>query len=48
MVVEYLVIPGTKLEQIEDPQLTAVAIADYHPMFYVVAYADGHARLFHR
>jgi hypothetical protein len=48
VVVEYLVMPGTKLAEIEDPQLTAIAIVDYHPMFYVVGYADGHVRLFHR
>ena len=48
VVVEYLAEPGLRLADVRNPGVTAVALADYHPDFYVVAYADGHVRSFER
>ena len=48
LVVEYLAEPGLRLADVQNPGVTPIALADYHPDFYVVAYADGHVRLFER
>jgi prepilin-type processing-associated H-X9-DG protein len=46
MVVEYLVEPGLRLSDVQNPGVRPIALVDYHPDFYVVAFADGHVRLF--
>jgi prepilin-type processing-associated H-X9-DG protein len=46
--VEYLMPPGVQQSEISDPTTLPVAIADYHPNFVYVAYADGHAAVFYR
>jgi hypothetical protein len=48
MVVQYLVPPGVRLVDVEDPVGMPIAVVDYHPDFYVVAYGDGHAEIFEK
>ena len=43
MVVQYLVPPGVRLVDTQDPVRLPVAVVDYLPHVYIVAYADGHA-----
>ncbi len=45
MVTRYLVPPGVWMGDVEDPARTPLAVADYLPDVYVVAYADGHAAI---
>jgi hypothetical protein len=40
--------PTKPLPQIEDPGTEVVAVMDYSPEFYVVAYMDGHVKLFEK
>jgi prepilin-type processing-associated H-X9-DG protein len=42
VVVEYLLPPALALYEVRDPVAMPVAVADYHPEFVVIAYADGH------
>jgi prepilin-type processing-associated H-X9-DG protein len=46
VVVRWLFDPTMPIDGIEDPALYEVAIIDYHPDFYVVAYVDGHVMAF--
>ncbi len=48
VMVQYLVPPGLPLAESYDPATMPVAVADYHPDFFVVAYGDGHAALFEK
>jgi len=45
MVVEYLVPPGIRLVEVDDIVTMPVAVVDYHPDFYVLAYGDGHVMM---
>jgi len=45
MVTQYLVPPGVRLADDSDPARFPVAVVDYLPDVYVVAYADGHAEI---
>jgi len=45
VIVQYLVPPGLPLAESYDPASMPVAVADYHPNFFVVAYGDGHAQV---
>ncbi|MCJ7752603.1 MAG: hypothetical protein MUQ65_16190 [Armatimonadetes bacterium] len=42
----YLVPPGTRLVDIQDPANMPVAYVDYHPDWIIVAYGDGHVETF--
>jgi len=46
VVVRWLFDPAMPIHDIADPAQLEIAIIDYHPDFYVVAYVDGHARAF--
>jgi prepilin-type processing-associated H-X9-DG protein len=48
VVVEYLAQPGIRYAEIAEPAEVEVATIDYHRDFSVVAYADGHVRLFEK
>jgi len=45
VIVQYLVPPGLPLAESYDPATMPVAVADYHPNFFVLAYGDGHAEV---
>jgi len=44
MVTQYLVPPGVRMGDVSDPVRFPVAVVDYLPGVYIVAYADGHAQ----
>jgi hypothetical protein len=48
MVTQYLVPPGVRLVETRDPVALPVAVVDYLPGMYIVAYADGHATVIER
>ena len=48
MVVQYLVPPGVRLVEVQDPFSMPIAVVDYHPDFYVIAYGDGHVKMFEK
>jgi hypothetical protein len=48
VIVQYLAEPGMRFKDMADPRTEEVAIIDYHPDFYVVAYGDGHVKLFEK
>jgi hypothetical protein len=48
MVSRYLVPPGLRLVDIHDPVGMPIAVVDYHPDFFVIAYGDGHVKMFEK
>jgi hypothetical protein len=47
-VVQWKFTPGQLTSAVDDPATEIVAIIDYSPEFYAVAYMDGHAKLFEK
>jgi hypothetical protein len=48
LVVQYVVPPGARLVDVEDPVSMPVAVIDYASGFYTIGYADGHAATYDR
>jgi len=48
VVVRFTIDPGTHYGDVEDRSTTPMAIVDYSPQFYGVAYMDGHVEMFEK
>ncbi len=48
LVVDYVGPPGVSMASVQDPARMPIAVADYAPGFFAVAYADGNVESFER